>query len=109
MIERRFKLLSQGHINTLSLLLKFPPTEHEPKSFKLDSCLFSVELFYFFSFSYKFFKNKIDCFCKKKPHLISFSLSGVFREGKQTDKVRPMRSFYRVFACVPDANSQLVF
>lgn len=80
--ERRFKLLNQGHINTLSLLLKLPSTEHEPNSFKLDNCYFT-------------------------PHMVSFSLAGVFKEGKSTDKVRPLRSFYRVFVCIPDTKSQM--
>lgn len=37
--------------------------------------------------------------------MISFTVSGVFKEGKETDKVRPIRSFQRVFVCVPDANT----
>jgi hypothetical protein len=40
--EKRFKLLSQGYIDTVSLLNKFPQTEHEPASFKLDNCFFMV-------------------------------------------------------------------
>ena len=79
--ERRYRLLHQGHIDTVSAICKLPPTEHEPKSFKLDSCFFM-------------------------PNLISFTLSGVFREGKPTDKVRPLRAFNRVFVCIPDANTQ---
>jgi hypothetical protein len=37
--------------------------------------------------------------------MITFSLSGVFKEGKHSDKVRPLRSFHRVFVCIPDTSS----
>jgi hypothetical protein len=37
--------------------------------------------------------------------MISFAVSGVFKEGKESDKVRPLRSFQRVFVCIPDANT----
>ena len=39
--------------------------------------------------------------------MITFSLAGVFKEGKSSDKVRPIRSFHRVFVCIPDPNSQM--
>ncbi len=58
-----------------------PPTEHDPRSFKLDIDFFS-------------------------PSMIKFSLSGVYKEGKPTDKVRALRSFHRVFVCIPDPASQ---
>ena len=41
--------------------------------------------------------------------MITFSLSGVFREGKKTDKVRPLRSFHRVFVCIPDTTNPYEF
>ena len=42
--ERRMRLLQTGPINALSILLKLPSTEHDPNSFKLDNCFFSVSL-----------------------------------------------------------------
>ncbi|CAF0853253.1 unnamed protein product [Brachionus calyciflorus] len=80
--DRRMKLIHQGYIDTVNFLSKLPPTEHEATSFKLDNCFFM-------------------------PNMISFSVSGVFREGKSTDKVRPLRSFYRSFVCIPDAVSKM--
>lgn len=80
--EKRFRLQHTGYIDTLSVLTKMPATEHDPRSFKLDVSFFS-------------------------PHMITFSLAGVFKEGKPSDKVRPLRSFHRVFVCIPDPNSQM--
>ncbi|RNA24635.1 nuclear RNA export factor 1, partial [Brachionus plicatilis] len=40
-------------------------------------------------------------------NMIGFSLTGVFKEGKPTDKVRPLRSFSRSFVCVPDPEIQM--
>ena len=42
--EKRLRLLQIGPINALSILLKLPPTEHDPNSFKLDNCFFSVRI-----------------------------------------------------------------
>lgn len=39
--------------------------------------------------------------------MIKFSVSGTFKEGKSTDKVRPLRSFNRVFICIPDTASPM--
>ena len=36
--------------------------------------------------------------------MISFSIIGVFKEGDPNDKNRAIRSFQRVFVCVPTAN-----
>lgn len=80
--EKRFRLLHKGYIDTLAQLCKLPHTEHQPNSFKLDIDYFS-------------------------PTMIKYSLSGVFKEGKPTDKVRPLRSFYRTFVCIPDPASQM--
>jgi len=80
--DKRFRLQHRGYIDTLSVLTKLPPTEHDPRSFKLDISFFS-------------------------PNMITFSLCGVFKEGKQSDRVRPLRSFHRVFVCIPDPNSQM--
>jgi len=79
-LEKRFRLLHQGHIDTVNTLRKLPPTQHEPSSFKLDHCFFT-------------------------PHMVTFSVVGYFKEGLATDKVRPLRSFQRVFVCIPDANT----
>lgn len=81
-IEKRYKLQHKGCILTLAELCKIPPTEHDPRSFKLDVSYFS-------------------------PNMIKFSLTGVFKEGKPTDKVRPLRSFHRTFVCIPDTTSQM--
>lgn len=81
-IEKRFKLQIRGYIETLAQLCKMPATEHDPRSFKLD----------------------VDFFT---PHMIKFSVSGTFKEGKPTDKVRPLRSFNRVFICIPDTASPM--
>ena len=43
--EKRFRLQHRGYIDTLSVLTKMPPTEHDPRSFKLDVSFFSVGLF----------------------------------------------------------------
>lgn len=43
--DKRYKLLHQGKIDTVSFLNKMPPTEHEPTSFKLDCCFFTVSFF----------------------------------------------------------------
>lgn len=80
--EKRFRLQHNGYIDTLAFLCKMPATEHDPRSFKLDIDFFS-------------------------PNMIKFSLSGVYKEGKPTDKVRPLRSFHRVFVCIPDPTSQM--
>lgn len=80
--DKRAKLLHIGYIDAVNTLCKLPPTEHEPSSFKLDNCYFS-------------------------NNMINFSLSGVFKEGKPTDNVRPLRSFHRTFVCIPDPNSQM--
>lgn len=40
--DRRYKLLRQGKLDTVNLINKMPPTEHEPSSFKLDCCFSSV-------------------------------------------------------------------
>lgn len=81
-IEKCFRLQHRGKIDTLSVLCKLPPSEHDPRSFKLDVSFFS-------------------------PNMITFSLSGVFKEGKVSDKVRPLRSFQRVFVCIPDTTSPM--
>lgn len=80
--EKRFKLQIKGYIETLAQLCKMPATEHDPRSFKLD----------------------VDFFT---PHMIKFSVSGTFKEGKPADKVRPLRSFNRVFVCIPDIASPM--
>lgn len=79
--EKRFRLQHTGYIDTLAQLCKLPATEHDPRSFKLDIDFFS-------------------------PNMIKFSLSGVYKEGKVTDKVRPYRSFHRAFVCIPDPAAQ---
>lgn len=81
-VEKRFKLQHRGYIDTLAQICKLPATEHDPRSFKLDIVYFT-------------------------PTMIKYSLSGVFKEGKATDKVRPLRSFHRVFVCIPDSVSQM--
>ncbi|CAF1103076.1 unnamed protein product [Brachionus calyciflorus] len=80
--EKKYRLIKKGHLETTSFLFKLPPTEHEPNSFKLDQCFFT-------------------------PNLISFCVTGVFREGKPEDNVRPLRCFQRVFVCIADTNSQM--
>lgn len=81
-VAKRFRLQHKGYIDTLAQICKLPSTEHDPRSFKLDIDFFS-------------------------PSMIKFSLSGVFKEGKSSDKVRPLRSFHRVFVCIPDPASQM--
>lgn len=39
--------------------------------------------------------------------MITFSISGIFKEGQSINNVRPLRSFHRVFVCVPDTVSQM--
>lgn len=80
--EKRLRLIHQDYIDTVSFLSKLPSTEHEPASFKLDNFFFT-------------------------PNMITFSVNGVLREGKLSDKVRPLRSFSRVFVCVPNVNAQM--
>lgn len=80
--EKKFRLIKQGHLETVNFLTKMPKTEHEPSSFKLDSCFYS-------------------------ENLISFEISGVFREGASSENVRPLRCFSKVFVCIPDPSSQL--
>jgi hypothetical protein len=41
--DKRAKLLHIGYIDTVNFLCKLPLTEHEPSSFKLDNCFFSVK------------------------------------------------------------------
>lgn len=79
---QKLKLIRKGHIEIVNFLTKLAPSEHEPVSFKLDNCFFS-------------------------PTMISFSVSGVFKEGRSTDDLRPLRSFHRVFVCIPDTASQM--
>lgn len=81
-INKKHRLLTHGQIDTVACLNKLPPTEHEPRSFKLDSCFFM-------------------------PNMISFVVTGVYKEGKASDKVRPLRSFSRSFVCIPDAASRM--
>ncbi|RNA24634.1 nuclear RNA export factor 1 isoform X2 [Brachionus plicatilis] len=40
--EKRSRLLHHGKIDTVNLITKLPPTEHDPASFRLDCCYFSV-------------------------------------------------------------------
>ena len=79
-LGKRYKLLHQGHIDTVNVLRKLPPTEHDPSTFKLDNCYFT-------------------------HNMVSFSIVGSLKEGKPTDKVRPLRSFTRTFVCIPDAKT----
>lgn len=81
-LGKRFKLLHQGHIDTVNFLRKLPPTEHDPSTFKLDNCFFT-------------------------QNMVTFSVVGAVKEGKSTDKVRPLRSFTRTFVCIPDANTSM--
>jgi hypothetical protein len=122
--DRRFELLHNGFIDIVSFLKKLPPSEHDETSFKLDSCYFTVGLFSFQRHLHIFKQNLLATdkhFLKKrvlennnfydqtfKPEMISFSLTGVFREGKTTDKVRPLRNFQRTFVCVPDPETKYV-
>ena len=39
--------------------------------------------------------------------MVTFSVVGAVKEGKPTDKVRPLRSFTRTFVCIPDANTTM--
>jgi hypothetical protein len=39
--------------------------------------------------------------------MVTFSVVGAVKEGKSTDKVRPLRSFTRTFVCIPDANTSM--
>ncbi|RNA39773.1 nuclear RNA export factor 1 isoform X6 [Brachionus plicatilis] len=80
--ERKFRLIKQGHLETVNFLAKMPKTEHEPSSFKLDSCFYSASL-------------------------VSFKISGVFREGAVCENVRPLRSFSKIFICIPDPKTQM--
>ncbi len=69
-------MLHIGNIDIVAFLNKFPATEHDSTTLKLDTSFLG-------------------------DNMLKLSVIGVFREGKPTDKVRPMRSFQRVFMCVP--------
>ena len=98
-LGKRFKLLHQGHIDTVNFLRKLPPTEHDPSTFKLDNCFFTVS-------SSRRGKHIFNCFILKQ-NMVTFSVVGAVKEGKSTDKVRPLRSFTRTFVCIPDANTSM--
>jgi hypothetical protein len=119
-MDKRFKLLHQGRIDTVNVLRKLPATEHEPSSFKLDHVFFSVSLennrlqskskltvWLVSIFRFWLIENQPNSHSTidLKPHMITFSVVGTFKEGKPTDKVRPIRSFERIFICIPDANT----
>lgn len=38
--------------------------------------------------------------------MISFSITGLLKEGEHSQKNRPIRSFQRVFVCVPTQTGQ---
>ncbi|RNA43840.1 Nuclear RNA export factor 1 [Brachionus plicatilis] len=80
--EKLFKLLHSGNLDIVSFLSKMPKTEHDSSSFKLDSCFFL-------------------------PNMISFSITGLLKEGEPDQKNRPLRSFQRVFVCVPTQTGQM--
>ena len=81
--DRLFKMLHVGNIDIVALINKFPPTEHDSNSLKLDT---------------SFMMDK----------MLKLSVVGVFKEGKPEDKVRPMRSFQRVLICVPTENQGII-
>ncbi len=75
-------MLHVGNIDIVAFLNKFPATEHDCNTLKLDTSFFA-------------------------DNMLKLSVIGIFREGKTTDKVRPMRSFQRVFTCVPVDNERI--
>lgn len=81
-LEKQFKMLHSGNLNIVAFLNKMPKTEHDSTSLKLDSCFFS-------------------------PNMITFSVTGLVKEGEADQKIRPIRSFQRVFVCVPTQNGQM--
>jgi hypothetical protein len=75
-------MLHIGNIDIVAFLNRLPDTEHDCNTLKLDTSYFA-------------------------ENMLKLSVLGIFREGKPTDKVRPMRSFQRVFICVPVDNARI--
>ncbi len=76
-------MLHKNNIDIVACLKKLPITEHLNDSLKLDCTYF-------------------------QPNMVTFSISGVFKEAKSTDeKYGPcFRSFYRTFVCIPTSNEK---
>ena len=75
-------MLHVGNIDIVAFLNKFSATEHDCNSLKLDTSFFM-------------------------DNMLKLSVIGIFKEGKPDEKIRPMRSFQRVFICVPAENGSI--
>ncbi|XP_030753850.1 nuclear RNA export factor 1-like [Sitophilus oryzae] len=74
--DRRFKLLRQGHLSVVSYLQEMPQTKHDIHSFTVDLTIFT-------------------------PHMISLTISGMYKELKSGHKIPPTRFFFRTLVIVP--------
>lgn len=81
--EKKFRMLRRGNFDIVAFIKKMPLTEHDSDSLKLDCGFF-------------------------QSNMITFSISGVFREGKPENAIRPFRNFQRTFICIPAANNKMV-
>lgn len=75
-------MLHRGQFDIVASIKKMPHTEHDSNSLKLDCGYF-------------------------QPNMITFSLTGVLREGKpDSQHQRPYRNFQRTLICVPTADNK---
>jgi hypothetical protein len=74
-------MLHRGNFDIVASIKKMPYTEHDSNSLRLDCGYF-------------------------QPNMIAFSVTGVFREGKPDNSLRPYRNFQRTLICVPAANNK---
>lgn len=81
--DRQYEMLHRNNIDIVACLKKMPSTEHLSNSFKLDSSFF-------------------------QPNMLTFSISGVYKEKTNDQKFSCFRSFMRTFVCVPVSNDQML-
>jgi len=81
--EKQFRILHRGNFDVVASIKKMPYTEHDSESLRLDCGYFQL-------------------------NMITFSITGVFREGKPDNNIRPYRNFQRTFVCVPALNNKMV-
>ena len=79
--EKQFRILHRGNFDVVASIKKMPYTEHDSESLRLDCGYFQL-------------------------NMITFSITGVFREGKPDNNIRPYRNFQRTFVCVPALNNK---
>lgn len=80
----RFRLLKHTRLNVVAFLNELPKTQHDIASFNVDVNTYTVREFYCATVSLrlKSFRIRLICFSLfSQSSLLSFTVSGVFKEG----------------------------